>query len=198
MSQNKDHEELIRFFFELGQLKRTPRSGWLKLGVSNPESVAEHSFRTAAIGFALANLEGEDPYKTGLLCLFHDIVETKTGDLDRLAQTYLNKDSQLTREVVKEQLGELSRIFNNSVLDDFQTIFDFEQGIIPRIVKDADILELLIQSLEYQQSGYSLAREYFYGTVPELSTDSGKKIGAVLTNILDEDKIDEFMLWWTR
>ena len=194
--QDNNHEELTRFFFELGQLKRTPRTGWFKLGIENPESVAEHPFRTAAIGFALARLEGVDPYKTGFLCLFHDIAEARTGDLDRLAQRYLNKNPHLTREIIREQIEALTNIFDGSFLDDLQTILDYDRGIISRIARDADILELLIQSLEYIASGHSLAKEWFYGSSAELRTDSGQKIGAILTNIIEEDKIENFMLWW--
>ena len=32
--------ETIRFVYELGLLKRYPRTGWLQLGVRTPESVA--------------------------------------------------------------------------------------------------------------------------------------------------------------
>ncbi|WP_367883306.1 HD domain-containing protein [Thermococcus peptonophilus] len=37
-------------FVELGNLKKLKRTGWvLRGGVSNPESIADHSFRTALI-----------------------------------------------------------------------------------------------------------------------------------------------------
>ncbi|MCS7130781.1 MAG: HD domain-containing protein, partial [Archaeoglobaceae archaeon] len=42
-------EDLVKFIHEVGSLKLTPRSGWLKIGIEFPESVAEHSFRTAII-----------------------------------------------------------------------------------------------------------------------------------------------------
>ena len=96
-----------RFIFELGQLKHTPRSGWQKLGLSNPESVADHSFRTGAIGFLLGKLEGEDPYKVAGYCLFHDIAETRTLDLDWLAQKYLEKEDYLSSDVVADQTEDL-------------------------------------------------------------------------------------------
>ncbi|MFC1823332.1 HD domain-containing protein, partial [Thermodesulfobacteriota bacterium] len=55
---------LINFFFEVGMLKKTPRTGYQFLG-SGGESVAEHSFRTAIIGFALSQLEpGVEAQKT--------------------------------------------------------------------------------------------------------------------------------------
>ena len=41
-------DRIVEFLFEVGMLKRTPRSGWQFLG-SGSESVAEHAFRTAWI-----------------------------------------------------------------------------------------------------------------------------------------------------
>ena len=56
-------------------LKRTPRSGFQFLG-SGAESVAEHSFRTAIIGYTLARLDGQaDTGRVVQLCLFHDVPE---------------------------------------------------------------------------------------------------------------------------
>ena len=46
------------FLFEVGMLKRTPRTGYQFLG-SGGESVADHSFRTAVIGYVLASQELE-------------------------------------------------------------------------------------------------------------------------------------------
>jgi 5'-deoxynucleotidase YfbR-like HD superfamily hydrolase len=54
-------EGIARFLYEMGALKRLPRSGWLIAGVAAPESIAEHSFRTAILGWLLAHMEGQTP-----------------------------------------------------------------------------------------------------------------------------------------
>ena len=80
------YNKIINFFFELGMLKKTPRSGFQFLG-SGRESVADHSFRVAMIGFALARMDGNvDPFKVVCMCLVHDLPEARTGD-----QNYVNK-----------------------------------------------------------------------------------------------------------
>src|SRR6516164_7032361 len=68
---------MATFLFEMGHLKQVPRSGWLLLGIPQPETVAEHSFRVGAVGIALAALEGADPGHTAALCLLHDAHETR-------------------------------------------------------------------------------------------------------------------------
>ena len=74
----------------MGQLKRVKRSGWWIAGVENPESVAEHSFRTAAIAYLLAKLEGADAGRVTLMALFHDMGEARTNDLHRIVRRYVN------------------------------------------------------------------------------------------------------------
>ena len=71
-------KSIVNFFFELGMLKKTPRSGFQFLG-SGRESVADHAFRVAAIGYTLAKLNGEaDAFTVILMCLFHDLPESLT------------------------------------------------------------------------------------------------------------------------
>ncbi|MGB2651209.1 MAG: HD domain-containing protein, partial [Candidatus Omnitrophota bacterium] len=58
-----DDKNVLDFIAEVGILKRIKRSGWWMVGIPQEESVAEHSFRCAAIGYVLAKMEGVDPYK---------------------------------------------------------------------------------------------------------------------------------------
>ena len=51
------------FLYEIGLLKRYPRTGWLQLGVRTPESVADHSFRASVAASVIASLEGVDPQR---------------------------------------------------------------------------------------------------------------------------------------
>src|SRR5437660_2391546 len=84
--------EIAKYLYEMGQLKRVKRSGWWLAGINDPESVAEHSHRTAIIGFLLAELAGGDPWKTATICLFHDTAEARVSDLHMLAQRYVDKN----------------------------------------------------------------------------------------------------------
>ncbi len=190
-----DLDGLTKLFFELGQLKRLPRSGWLRLGIEEPESVAEHSFRTAAIGFFLAILEGTDPYRTAAFCLFHDIAESRTGDLDWLAQRYAEDDDYVSTRVLEDQVEALPE----GLQEEFAGLMKGTQedkGKILVVARDADLLDLLIQSLEYLESGRGLAKKWFTNTAPFLQTDSGVKIARGLQEKLEDDDLDEEIFWW--
>src|SRR3989338_2226951 len=71
---------LIEFFQNAGKLKNIKRTGWKLMGIKNPESVAEHSFRLAVMAFALAPRFGLDAEKCAVLALIHDLPEALAGD----------------------------------------------------------------------------------------------------------------------
>jgi len=61
----------INFFAEAGLLKKVKRSGWWVAGIKDPESVAEHCFRCAVIGYYMAHCEKADPSKVMAMALFN-------------------------------------------------------------------------------------------------------------------------------
>ena len=84
----KDFRNIVNFLFEVGILAKTPRSGFYFLG-SGEQSVAEHTNRTVFIGYAIAEMEGDvDAGKVIKMCLFHDLPETRTSDLNYVHQKY--------------------------------------------------------------------------------------------------------------
>ncbi|WP_406097710.1 HD domain-containing protein [Kitasatospora purpeofusca] len=46
-------------------------------GVRDPESVAEHSWRTSLLASIAARLEGADPARAAFLATWHDVAETR-------------------------------------------------------------------------------------------------------------------------
>jgi putative hydrolase of HD superfamily len=73
-SSIRPYQDILNFISEAGLLKRTPRSGWFVAGIKNPESVAEHSFRCAVIGYCLAKMEDADPYQVLLMTLLWTVL----------------------------------------------------------------------------------------------------------------------------
>jgi len=55
---------LTRFFVRAGRLKSEPRRGWvLKLGMEDPESVADHSYRVALMAMVYCDARRLDTEK---------------------------------------------------------------------------------------------------------------------------------------
>lgn len=135
---------------ELGILKRIRRAGWWHVGIRDPESVAEHSLRTAQLAALIAAEEGADPVRASFLALWHDSQETRTGDLPHTADGYLTKPEprQITADQTKN-LPEWPRELIRRAVDEYET----RQSTEALCAKDADKLEMLLQAIEYRDLG---------------------------------------------
>jgi len=169
-------KDIAKFLFEMGQLKRVKRSGWWIAGVKDPESVAEHTFRTAVIAYLLARLEGVDTGKAVLMALFHDMPETRTNDAHRIVRRYAKWD-----EVDRKAVDEQSKRPPNEMATQMATLFEeFEKEASPeaKVVRDADLLECIVQAREYQALGYRDVVDWIFNAQRVLRTDSAKRIAA--------------------
>lgn len=175
------------FIVEAGMLKRTPRSGWSVLGINNSESVADHSFRCAIVGFLLARMEGVSAYKILLMTLFGDIPEARISDLHKMAQRYIDIE-RAEGNSFKEQV----RALPEAIREEFRkirkeyTLQETQESIIAR---DADILECLIQAKEYYEQGYQQAKEFMKKAPSFLKTESAR-------NLWRWAKKNDLNNWW--
>jgi len=174
---------LINFLFEVGMLKKTPRTGYQFLG-SGQESVADHSFRTAIIGFMLSRQEPDaDSYKTTLMCLFHDLHEARTGDLNYVNKRYVQVDEEkAVNDLAKglpfgEDIISLTHEFNRG------------ESLEARISRDADQIDLIVELKEQQDLGNRYAKDWLKYALQRLQTENAKKMAI---EILNTDSTD----WW--
>ncbi|MET1124992.1 MAG: HD family hydrolase [Archaeoglobaceae archaeon] len=147
--------DIVSFIHEVGALKLTPRSGWLKLGIKLPESVAEHSFRTAIIAMILAIESGEEEraFKACAAALLHDLHEARTTDLHKVAKSYVEVNEDKARRE--------------------QQPFSFDFSDVEKFVRDADKLELAFQAVEYSRL-VGDAMEFAEGL--EFETEAARRI----------------------
>jgi 5'-deoxynucleotidase YfbR-like HD superfamily hydrolase len=168
--------DAAKFLYEVGQLKRVKRSGWWIAGVKDPESVAEHTFRTAVIAYLLAHLEGADTGKIVLMALFHDLPEARTNDAHRIVRRYADwKD--VDKKAVREQSKRLPDKVANEVVSFFEE-FEKEVSSEAKLARDADLLECLIQAREYEASGCYDVADWIRNAQAALTTESAKRIAA--------------------
>ena len=176
-------KNIANFLFEAGMLKRTPRSGFQFLG-SGAESVAEHIFRTTYVGYALGKMDQSiDVNKLIKMCLFHDLPEARTGDLNYVNKKYVVADEQKAVSDLTKTLpfgGELRDIIN-----------EYEEGRTPEalLAKDADQLEMILALKEYKDIGNRYAEEWLAFSLKRLRTEAAKELARV---ILETDS----SLWW--
>lgn len=180
MSKKTKANSILDFICESGLLKRTRRSGWSILGINNPESVAEHSFRCAVIGYCLAKMEGADTYKVVMMTLLGDIQEARTGDFHKMAQRYVRAEKAEDR-AFKEQIRQLPVVIADE-LEKFYEEYRNQTTKESLIARDADILECLIQAKEYYEYGYNQAINFTKKAPQCLKTRSSRKLWRIAKN----------------
>ena len=161
------------FLHEMGMLKHLRRAGWRFAGVPDPESVAEHSFRAAIVGIALATLADADPGRTATLCLLHDSPETRIGDIEAVGRAYVITASPeaVSAQQTSGMPEELGIVFQNLI-----RVFEAEESIESHLAHDADKLETLLQAREYEADGGHDTLEWQESAQATLRTDAGKQL----------------------
>jgi putative hydrolase of HD superfamily len=176
-------KNIANFLFEAGMLKRTPRSGFQFLG-TGAESVAEHIFRTTYIGYALGKIDTNvDVDRLIKMCLFHDLPEARTGDLN-----YVNKKYVEANE--KKALTDLAQTlpFGNDISELVQEFIDGKTKEA-RMARDADQLEMILALKEYKDLGNKYADEWLEFSLKRLQTEPAKKLAESIL-------ITDSSLWW--
>jgi len=167
-------KNIAHFLFELGMLKRTPRTGFQFLG-SGTESVAEHIFRTAMIGYSLAQLDGQvDAGRVVLMCLFHDVPEARTGDLNYVNKKYVRADEGKAVE-------DLARTLPFG--DDYRALhaeFTEKRTREALLAHDADQLEMILALKEHKDLGNRYADEWYPFSVQRLQTGVARSLAETI------------------
>ncbi|MGH3185024.1 MAG: HD domain-containing protein, partial [Streptosporangiaceae bacterium] len=164
------------FLFEMGHLKQLPRSGWLLLGVPQPESVAEHSFRVAVTGITLAAMEGADPGRAAALCVLHDAHETRIGDVPSVGRAYIT--TAVPEAVTAHQTAGMPDTVAK-VVQDLTAEYEATETLESRVAHDADKIETLLQAIEYQDHGHDAAA-WRETSLAALRTDSGRQLAQAI------------------
>lgn len=189
--ENNNLKEITKLFFEFGHLRRVAHIGWSLTGVEKPDSVAEHSLRAAQIGYILADLENADADKVAVMCLFHDLGETRTGDHHRVATNYLEyftaKDAEET--AFKEQMSILPERSKNA-LSSLMDEFNARETLEGKCAKDADYLEQVVTAKEYMDIGYKGCQDWINNIKKAVKTESAKKF------IEEIEKTERNDWWW--
>jgi len=188
-------DRIANFLFEVGMLKRTPRTGWQFLAGAEGESVADHSFRVAMIAFVLARLGDEeiDADHVLRLALVHDLPEARTGDFNYMNQKYVQVDEERAAEDLVRGLPFSDEL--DALLSEYRT----EETRESIVAHDADQLELLLQLVEQRDAGVPSTQDWVPFVLKRLRTDGGRKLAQ---SILDGDSsnwwFDRDSSWWIR
>nr|ALS89176.1 HD domain protein [uncultured bacterium] len=169
---------MLSTLIELQRLKRLDRTGWTLRGLPNgTESVASHSFGVSATAMLLADKfiahgVNVDVEKVLRIALLHDWAESRVGDMPRTATLYFGSEARKQAEtaafsdVVKEVAG-TSGLYV-SLYDDYE----HRSSLEARLVKAADVLDLLVEVLALERAGARGLDEFWeVAEKPEFNLD---------------------------
>ncbi|GGT05750.1 MULTISPECIES: HD domain-containing protein [Streptomyces] len=168
-----DLSAVARFLYEAGTLKHARRTGWWMAGIRDPESVAEHSWRTSLIASLIAKLEGADPARAALLAVWHDTQETRTGDVNHLGKRYAaGADPQA---VTADQSAGMPEVLASAIRE-LVAEYEAKDSREAICARDADKLECMLQGIEYKARGHEGAQRWIDNSRARLTTETGQRL----------------------
>lgn len=131
-------------------LKDVYRSGWIKAGVEEGETVAEHSYSASVIAMALSDMEGLDTERVVKMSLLHDIAEGIVGDItpDQMPRSEKKKHTQKAMDDILERLPK-------KLQSQYRNIWsEYLEAKTPEsiLVHDADKIDMFMESKRYKDA----------------------------------------------
>ncbi|SFF91065.1 putative hydrolases of HD superfamily [Halopelagius inordinatus] len=181
--------ETFDALIETYDLKDERRTGWQLRGISDPESVAAHSWGVAHLCLCFADRAGVDPDRAVRLALLHDIAEARTGD----EATRADPDAETIDPAEKERrerdaIEDLLSPFAADLRESWEE-YETRETDTARFVKDMDLVDMCLQALVYEREGrydpdadnpnfgaYDRLDEFFATAEPRLRTPVGRDL----------------------
>lgn len=192
---------MIRTLIELQRLKTLDRTGWTLRGQApGAESVAAHSYGVALAAMMLADevrargLE-VDVERVLRVALMHDWAEARLGDMPRTAVEYFGAAvrKRAERAAFDDIVSEAASAESYRAL---HADYEERESLEARLVKAADIVDLLVQALAFERAGARGLDEFWDGVAErdfrlegvagEVVNDVFRRLAEARTEILDQ------------
>jgi len=193
---SSSNNSLLAVLIELQRLKRLDRTGWSLRGLpAGTESVAAHSFGVSVTAMLLADelvskSVDVDVEQILRMAILHDWAEARVGDLPRTATTYFGAAARKTAE--SAALADMVQGLKNR--EQYRALhenYEERNSIEARLVKAADVIDLLVQVLALERSGARGLDEFWEVAQSadfQLDGQAQTLIAEVLEALLEERK----------
>jgi putative hydrolase of HD superfamily len=184
---------MLPTLIELQRLKRLDRTGWTLRGLPNgTESVAAHSFGVTVAAMLLVDAikargTEVDLEKVLRMALLHDWAETRVGDMPRTAVSYFGTEARRTAEIAAFADVVAEAGANSSTYRTLYQEYEQRESLEARIVKAADVVDLLVQALALERGGARGLDEFWevaQVAVSQLEGKPGELVNEVLTDLI--------------
>jgi putative hydrolase of HD superfamily len=161
---------MLSILTDLQRLKRLDRTGWVLRGLApGAESVAAHSYGVAFASMLLADevrARGVevDVERVVRLALLHDLAEARTGDMPRTMALYYGAEARHAAE--RAAFDDVIDGLEEKLKEEYSRLHaDYEErgSLEAKLVKAADIVDLLAQALTFERAGARELDEFWEG-----------------------------------
>ncbi len=165
-------DKIREVLLETLELKDLARSGWVKNGIVNCESVASHTWGVSWLVIALCP-EDLNLQRALVMTTIHDIAETRVGDITPNDDISANEKHLLESNAMKDILSN----FKNS--DELYKIWmEYELQITPesKFVKYCDKLDMALQAQKYMLNSDKNLNEFIDSAISIIANDNLKDL----------------------
>ncbi|MBA2339678.1 MAG: HD family hydrolase [Pyrinomonadaceae bacterium] len=181
---------MLTTLLELQRLKRLDRTGWTLRGqMPGAETVAAHSYGVVVTAMLLADEVARRGVDVNVervlrLAVLHDWAEARTGDLPRAVLHYYGADTRRAAEEhafsdIIEPLGAAQAEKLSSLHEEYENRATLEA----RLVKAADVIDLLMQALMFERAG-ARGLDEFWENATALDFKRDGAAGEIVSEIL--------------
>jgi putative hydrolase of HD superfamily len=196
-TQKKMNEQctknMIAFLRQVNKLKHLSRTGWVRNGIENPESVASHMWRMGIMSMLITSDCQVNKERCLKMCLIHDLAECIVGDITPHDGVSEEDKHQIETNAIEQMRNNLLYGLNTesdqydkelkSVVDEMLDLFEeYEQNATPeaKLVKDFDKFDMILQADEYEKEQNKELSSFFNSTMGKFQTDLGKNLAKEL------------------
>jgi putative hydrolase of HD superfamily len=188
---------MLSTLIELQRLKGLERTGWMLRGIQpGSESVAAHSYGVVVAAMLLtdemiARGVSLDVERVLRMAVLHDWAEARVGDMPRTAAEYFGAEAR--RRAERAAFDDIAgRLKTEGASESYALLHsDYEEraSLEARLVKAADVIDLLVQTLAFERAGFRGLDEFWEGVGERylgLDGTAGEVVGEVLRQLLEE------------
>ena len=191
---------MLPTLIELQRLKRLERTGWTLRGLPNgTESVGSHSFGVCVTAMMLADevqargLE-VDCERVLRMALLHDWAETRVGDMPKTATNYFGADARRNAETLA--FADIVKgVGAEAEYKDLYQDYEERSSLEARLVKAADVIDLLVQAYALERAGAKGLDEFWQVAdeadfqLPTVAQEVVREAATVVTGRATRDRI---------
>jgi 5'-deoxynucleotidase YfbR-like HD superfamily hydrolase len=188
---------MLSTLIELQRLKGLERTGWMLRGIQpGAESVADHSYGVVVAAMLLAdelvargvavNVE-----RVLRMAVLHDWAEARVGDMPRTATEYFGSEARkrAERTAFDDMVGSLKA---SGIAEQYGALhedYEVRASLEARLVKAADVIDLLVQTLAFERAGVRGLDEFWEVAVERnlgLDGVAGEIVAETLQQLVEE------------